>query len=167
MLAFGSSFFPAWWSISLLGVDGSESPARAQCQVGQAPPQLHPVPMGPAGCGCQGKGEPELREVPVFLLMVVWFCFSPQFTATLGIWLPLSDGQCPDRVTGGRSPICTAAHCLSFPPVRPRVTLSVLRLPNDGPHLSGPPATSAPLSLSCHFSQEGFLDYPGWIGSTS
>lgn len=54
-----------------------------------------------------------------------------------------------------------------LPPVRPRVTLSVLKFPNNGPHLSGPPAASAPLSLSCHFSQEVFLDYPGWIGSPS
>ena len=68
----------------------------------------------------------------------------------------------------GAAPQCALLPtAFPLPPVRPRVTLSVLKFPNNGPHLSGPPAASAPLSLSCHFSQEVFLDYPGWIGSPS
>lgn len=103
VLAFECSFFLTWWSISLLGIDGGEPPARAQCQVGQVPPELHPVPMGPAGCGCQGEGEPGLREAPVFLLAVVCFYFLLSSMSALGIQLPLPAGQCPDRVTGGCS----------------------------------------------------------------
>ena len=116
--------------------------------------------------GCQGKGEPGLREGPVFLL-VVWFCFPPHSLSGLASGCPcLRDSVLAALL--GATPQCAPLPA-SFPlyPLRPLATLSVLKFPDDGPHLSGPPAASAPLSLSCHFSQEVFLDYPGWIRSPS
>ena len=107
VLAFGSSFFPTWRSISLLGVDGGEPPARAQGQVGQAPPKLHPVPTGlPREGGAWTEGRARLLARGLVLL-------SSSLTVRLGIRLPLPEGQCPGSVTGGHSPMCTAPRLLS------------------------------------------------------
>lgn len=95
--------------------DGGEPPARAQGQVGQGhspgAPALFPW-------GCQGKGEPGLREGPVFSCSRVWFCFL--FLSSLS---HLASG-CPclmDSVLAELlgAPVCTAFTAFPLHPLRP------------------------------------------------
>ena len=123
-------FFPTWCSISVFGGGGAkglasdrgESPTQAQCRVGQAPPQLHPVSMGPAGYGCRGGGVGARGwwEVLILLFTVVLFCSSPLTSVSaLGLQVHLPNKLCCDhystKLLVGCSPTPTPA-----PPATPR-----------------------------------------------